>query len=123
MAFALKFLLVFVLTGLSDFCWTKYIEFVGKKSALLAAAWSAGIILCGVISVISYMENHWLIIAVLMGSFAGTYIAVDRTKRKDNKVNENKQNSSGSTEERFCDRRGRRRGQRKILPVVEDATR
>jgi len=83
MVFILKFILVFCLTFASDICWTKYIMYVGKKDAIKAASWSAGIIVCGIVSVISYIDDHWLTIAVLLGSFFGTYYAVYKSKKND----------------------------------------
>jgi len=71
--FYAKFLFVMILVALADICWTMYFIETGKRNALKAATWSSLIMLCGSYSAISYVEDHHYILAVMIGSFAGTY--------------------------------------------------
>jgi hypothetical protein len=67
---------VFVAMTMGDFCWAKYTQAVAKKTRLIAAGWSAAIVLCGSIVVMSYTENHFLLTAAIAGAFCGTYLAM-----------------------------------------------
>ncbi len=78
--FVVQFILVFVLMAAADVCWTKYISAVHAKKPLAAGLWSASIILMSAFTVITYVTNHWLVIAALLGAFAGTYFTVKRDK-------------------------------------------
>lgn len=79
--FCLKFILVFVLTTCADIAWTMYMAEVQKMRALRAGLWSTAIVAMGAITFISYMENRWLLIAALLGSFFGTYITVLKMRK------------------------------------------
>lgn len=71
-------LVVFLATMGADYAWTKYIAAAAAKHPHKAAAWSAAIILVGAVNIISYTQNHWLIIPAVLGAYAGTWLAVWR---------------------------------------------
>jgi hypothetical protein len=76
MLFVLKFLFVMVLMGVADVCWTMYFIKVQQKDALRSAMWSSMIVVCGIITTIFYVEDHWLGLASIIGAFVGTYLTV-----------------------------------------------
>lgn len=74
MNIVLKIILVFIATGVIDFCWTMYIKALSKNDTVKAAGWSAFITLAGGITVIAYTENHLLLIPAIIGGAIGTYL-------------------------------------------------
>jgi hypothetical protein len=72
---AVFFSMVFV-----DMLWAKYMLALAGKQAMKSALLSGGIILCGVFTTISYVENHWLVIPAAIGAFIGTYFTVKHHK-------------------------------------------
>jgi peptidoglycan/LPS O-acetylase OafA/YrhL len=76
----LTWFFVFGAMTLGDFCWAKYTQSVAKKTRLVAAGWSAAIVLCGSLVVMSYTENHFLLTAAIAGAFCGTYLALGEKK-------------------------------------------
>jgi len=79
--FLLKFLTVAVAMAVADWCWTKYMMHASAHRAALAAHWSAAIIGVSAFTVTSYVSDHRLIIAALIGAWAGTYYAVKHTAK------------------------------------------
>ncbi len=77
-----KFVLVMVSAIMADICWTKYMLGVSEKAPFKAAFWSAMIIAIGGFMVISYTQNHLLVVAAMLGAFIGTFLAVYREKQK-----------------------------------------
>jgi len=84
--YAFKFLSVMVAMILADICWTYYFIKVDERKSVLAGMWASLIIVFGMISVINYVEDRTLTIAAIIGSFIGTYIAVETKKRKEDKI-------------------------------------
>ena len=84
--YAFKFLSVMVAMILADICWTYYFIKVDERKSVLARMWASLIIVFGMISVINYVEDRTLTIAAIIGSFIGTYIAVETKKRKEDKI-------------------------------------
>ncbi len=80
--YILKFLSVMVAMMLADVCWTLYFMKIAEKKAAQAAVWGSVIILFGAISTTSYVDDHSLIIAAVIGAFIGTYATI---KYKNNK--------------------------------------
>lgn len=83
MTFILKFILVMISVGLADMCWTKYLIHVAAKNAMKSAVWASLIMVCGMFSLISYMEDKRLIPAAFIGGFIGTYFTVKKSKQKE----------------------------------------
>lgn len=69
---------VFVAMAFADFAWAKYTMYLAEKRAHKAAFWSAVIIACGAVTVVSYTESHVLLLPALLGAYVGTLIAVRR---------------------------------------------
>jgi hypothetical protein len=78
MPFTLKFFLVFICVTATDACWAVYIVRIAEKKAIQAGLWGSLISLLAAFTVVSYTEDHRLIIAIVIGAFAGTWIAVKR---------------------------------------------
>jgi hypothetical protein len=72
MTYAFMFL---AMIGL-DFVWARYTKTVADGKPLAAACYSIGIMLGGAVTVIGYMEDHWMLIPLVLGSFIGTYFTV-----------------------------------------------
>ena len=63
------FLLVFA----TDILYTYYVRAVNEDRAIIASLWSVACTLTASIAVINYTENHWTLIASLLGAGCGTY--------------------------------------------------
>ena len=70
------FLLVFA----TDILYTYYVRAVNTDRALVASLWSVACTLTASMAVINYTENHWTLIASLLGAFAGTYCGMKYKK-------------------------------------------
>lgn len=79
--FLLQFTSVFVAMVAADACWAKYMRYVAEGHATKAATWSAAIILVGAVAVVSYVNDHRLLIAAVLGAWVGTYLAVRRSPK------------------------------------------
>ena len=71
------FLLVFA----TDILYTYYVRAVNQNRAVVASLWSVMCTFTASIAVINYTENHWTLIASLMGAGFGTYIGMRFFKR------------------------------------------
>jgi len=80
--YILKFIGVLVAMFLVDICWAKYFIHIGKHNAIKAASWGTMIMVLGSFTTINYVGDKTLLIAAWIGSFAGTYYAVSREKKK-----------------------------------------
>lgn len=69
----MTYLWVFLATFLADVAWTLYFKMVAADKALMAASWSAAIILLGGFTVIQYASAPHVLWAAVAGSFCGTY--------------------------------------------------
>lgn len=85
--YILKFMSVMIAMMLADVCWTLYFMKIAEKKAAQAAAWGSIIILFGAISTTSYVDDHSLIVAAVIGAFIGTYATI---KYKNNKESNEK---------------------------------
>lgn len=85
MIFILKFIVVMVCVGLGDMCWAKYMMYAADKKAFKAAFWGTLIMVFGMVSIISYLEDKRFIPAALIGGFIGTYYTVKHQKNVDTK--------------------------------------
>ena len=69
---------VFLLTTAVSVLWVLYVRFANQGRAHAAAIADVGIVGVGMLNVISYTENRWMTIPLLLGTYAGTVIAVRR---------------------------------------------
>jgi Na+/H+ antiporter NhaD/arsenite permease-like protein len=74
--------MVAVSVAVTDWCWTKYMIYVSKHHPLKAANWGTAIMVLGMFTLISYMEDKRLIPAALVGSYLGIYFSVKYSKPK-----------------------------------------
>lgn len=72
----LRFLLVFLAVALADVCWTLYFQKVAAKAAHASAFWSAAIVALSAYTITEYTQSRWLILAAVMGAYAGTWVTV-----------------------------------------------
>ena len=90
--YLIKFITVMISMMLADVCWTLYFMKIAEKKAVQAAAWGSIIILFGAISTTSYVDDHSLIIAAVIGAFLGAYATIrfknnkEANEKVDNKV-------------------------------------
>lgn len=68
---------------LTDIVWGVYIKAVGDNKSLRAGLFSSLIMIFGAFSVISYTQDHRLLIAAIIGAFIGTVISVQFHKKKE----------------------------------------
>ena len=71
------FLLVFA----TDILYTYYVRAVNQDRAVVASLWSVLCTFTASIAVINYTENHWTLVASLMGAGFGTYVGMRFFKR------------------------------------------
>ena len=64
-----------------DWFWAYYTLYVVERRASLAGLYAAGIALCGALTVILYIDNHWMIVPTALGSYVGTWFAVKSKRR------------------------------------------
>lgn len=75
----IAFLAVLVVMAVLDFVWAEYTKATTSKQPLRASFLAVAIIGCSGFVTTSYVENHWMLVAAAIGSFAGTYLSVRRT--------------------------------------------
>jgi hypothetical protein len=56
--------------------WARYTYAINSKARLPAGLYSAAVIALGGFSIISYTENHWMLMPAAAGAFVGTVLAV-----------------------------------------------
>jgi hypothetical protein len=69
---------VFVALCVLDFVWARYNVATTSKQPVKAGVYSVLIILLGAFSVISYTDDHRMLLPAAAGAFVGTYFAVLR---------------------------------------------
>lgn len=74
--FIIQFFSVMVAIAAADVCWTLYFIHTSNKNAVKAAFWSSMIMVCSAFAVASYVEDHRLMPAAIIGAFLGTYYTV-----------------------------------------------
>jgi uncharacterized membrane protein len=78
----LIFISVFIATLVTDALWALYLAKVTEKSPLLAASYGSLIHLLGAFTVLSYTQNSFYLIPLILGSFVGTYTIVFFSKKE-----------------------------------------
>ena len=79
------YLETFLLVFATDILYTYYLRAVTTNKILWATFWSMVVTLTASVAVINYTENHWTLIASVLGAGAGTYVGM-RYIKKDNGV-------------------------------------
>lgn len=72
----LRFASVAIAMAVADWCWTKYMMHAAEKRAVPAAWWSSAIVAISIFTVTSYVDDHRLALAAILGAWIGTYAAV-----------------------------------------------
>ena len=80
----IPWLLVFTFAAALDWLTTKWYEAANAKQAMRAGALSAVISGLGTFAVVSIVEDLWLILADLAGSFVGSCVGVRYGKQDTN---------------------------------------
>ena len=75
------YLETFILVFLTDILYTYYIRAVNTNSALKASFWSVVVTFTASIAVINYTEDHYNLIASLLGAGLGTYVGMKYLKK------------------------------------------
>ena len=89
MQFEIKFILVMISMILADIAWTYYFIKVEERKSISAGVWASLILCFGAFTTINYVHDTRLFFAAVLGSFIGTYAAVEYKKRKDIKNGKN----------------------------------
>lgn len=76
---------VFFAMCAADICWTFYLFAVQERKSFLASICAMFIYLFGAFVVTSYIDNKYLIISALLGSFIGTYGTIEYKKWREKK--------------------------------------
>jgi hypothetical protein len=72
----MDYVVTFVAMFFVDIIFAYYLKAVGNDKAVKAGLWASVIVLLNVVAVISYTENHYMIIPAVLGAFAGTFVGV-----------------------------------------------
>ena len=59
-----------------DFMWAKYTSYCASKDAMKAGVTAFVILALGAFVVLTYVDDHLMLIPACAGAFVGTYIAV-----------------------------------------------
>ena len=86
--YTLQFIGVMTSMILADISWTYYFIKVEERKSLSAGIWSALIVVFGIFTTINYVEDRSLVVAAIIGAFAGTFLAVEIKKRNEAKKNQ-----------------------------------
>lgn len=78
-----SFFIVFFSTFFADIAWTFYLLKVEERKSVQASLWGCVIFLFGAIVTSHYINNLWLLIPAILGSFLGVYSVIEYTKFKD----------------------------------------
>lgn len=73
------FVYVFVAMAALDFVWAKYSMACADRRAWAAPCYAALIVVFNGPVVISYVDNHWLLLPAIAGAFCGTRISMRKT--------------------------------------------
>lgn len=71
-----QILMAFGSMALLDLIWVKYTHATVQRRAIAAGIWAMGIAFCVAVVTLNYVNNQWMIIPTVAGSFVGTYLAV-----------------------------------------------
>ena len=80
-----NFFAVMISMFLADMAWTRYFIATEKRAAVKAATWSTIIIVLGSFTTLEYVDNHWNVVAAIIGSFAGTWWTVNHQAKSETK--------------------------------------
>jgi hypothetical protein len=72
----MKFIEVFFVMLLLDYCWAVYNISSAEKRDFKAAFFSGLIVVFGAFLTLALVDNYWVIIPEILGAYAGTFIAV-----------------------------------------------
>jgi hypothetical protein len=78
----LQFLTVTAVMFLLDFVWAEYIKLTADGKAMPASCMAVAIMMASGYVTKSYVDNPWLLIAVAIGAFTGTYASIWWKKRR-----------------------------------------
>lgn len=81
----LMWLFIFVLNIVIDVTWAKFTINANRLNAHGASAWSVAIVALGGWSVISYVQDPWLLIPAAAGAYIGTWLTIDFQRFMDRK--------------------------------------
>ena len=83
MLYALKFGGVMLSMILADISWAYYFMKVEERKSYGAGMWASLIIIFGMFTTMSYVDDKSLSIAAIIGAFIGTYLAIELKKKKE----------------------------------------
>ena len=83
MIYALKFGGVMLSMILADISWAYYFMKVEERRSMMAGMWASLIIIFGMFTTMSYVDDKSLSIAAIIGAFIGTYLAIELKKKKE----------------------------------------
>jgi hypothetical protein len=75
-------LLTFVAMFALDYVFARYTAEVTNRAPALAGLWAVLIVFSNSIVVTNYVANFWMVLPAGAGAFLGTWLAVERDRRK-----------------------------------------
>jgi xanthine/uracil permease len=72
----IDFVVTFIAMFLVDIIFAYYLKAVNTDKAVKAGLWAAMVTFVNIVAVISYTENHLMVIPAVLGAFAGTFVGI-----------------------------------------------
>ena len=77
-----KMVLILLAMVVVDIVWTIYISSVAMKKPMLAGVASSISLVINSFVVVSFVDDYWYIVPAGIGTFIGTYVAVEYVRRR-----------------------------------------
>jgi uncharacterized membrane protein YfcA len=71
-----QYIITFAAVFATDILYVYFIKSLQNDQPFQASIWSAVVTFTASVAVINYTENHYTLIASLLGAFAGTYVGM-----------------------------------------------
>jgi hypothetical protein len=82
MHWAINSIIAFFLTAFTEVLWVLWMRRTAAGKAMSSAIFGSALWLCGAGVILSYVENRWMLIPAVFGSFISGYITVKIDSRK-----------------------------------------
>jgi hypothetical protein len=70
----MSYVIIFCISFSVNFFYAMYVKYLSQEKMIRAAIFGECIVVAGAINIISYVNNHWLLIPAVIGGFIGTLL-------------------------------------------------
>lgn len=85
----MNFWLLFIVVVVSfavNFFNARYIKYISENKILLAAVYSELVVLAYSFNILTYIENKWYLVPMIIGGFAGTLLSTRKINKSEKKL-------------------------------------